>query len=342
MGELMDVTTSTALARFEPFWFSLPPSANNASESVDSSLALGPRDVYAMQLLHCYDVVSGRPSPWTDPEPLFTSEDWAGFEYLRDVKYYYSEGYGAQPSTGVYATPWLVSAVERLKKGNMEFDTSPDQEKKMEQADQYGQNIAERAHVDNKGEEESCAGHDDIPLHIAFTHREEILYLCVLLRLNLYANHGTLKTPSTRPSTLASRPRDPPDITNATKNATQWTPSLSSVQTEQDRPWRVAQMAPYLGHVGLETYVAASRGGGSELNSEHQQKMRIRVIVNGEVVKVFEDEVAESPGSPTLVQDDDGGYELDAFEKVIGRKKEEWERRYGQGAAKPCRWVGER
>ena len=54
-----------------------------------------------MQLLYCYDLVAGKPSPFED---LFIDEDWLGFEYMRDIKYYYSEGYGA-PYRGEYATP---------------------------------------------------------------------------------------------------------------------------------------------------------------------------------------------------------------------------------------------
>jgi hypothetical protein len=45
-----------------------------------------------MQLLHCYDVVAHRPTLFND---CFEPDDWAGFEYLRDVKYHFSEGYGA-------------------------------------------------------------------------------------------------------------------------------------------------------------------------------------------------------------------------------------------------------
>lgn len=51
-----------------------------------------PKDIYAMQLLCCYDLVADKASPFT---ALCDNEDWLGFEYMRDIKYPYSEGYGA-------------------------------------------------------------------------------------------------------------------------------------------------------------------------------------------------------------------------------------------------------
>lgn len=135
-------------------------------------------DVYSMQLLHCYDIVSGRTSPF---DHLFNHDDWAGFEYLRDTKYFFSEGYG-RPHVHLLAVPWLESALASL-------------------------HMATPLPISS------------FPLKIAFTHREEILYLCCLLGIN--AQPG-------------------------------WTPPLDHVDT--NRSWRVGLLAPYLGHVGLEAY----------------------------------------------------------------------------------------
>ena len=96
-----------------------------------------------MQLICCYDVVSKEDSPFSE---LFTPEDWLGFEYTRDIKYHYSEGYGmARP--GLYALPWLERTIELLRK--------------------------------------LLAGHfeEQLPLWIGFTHREEVLYLAIALGL---------------------------------------------------------------------------------------------------------------------------------------------------------------
>ena len=64
---------------------------------------------------------------------------------MRDIKYHYSEGYGAA-NPGLYATPWLDVAMKLLRKS-----------------------------LPNGLLEER------LPLWIGFTHREEILYLAVLL-----------------------------------------------------------------------------------------------------------------------------------------------------------------
>lgn len=104
---------------------------------------LTPDDIYAMQLICCYNLVSENRSPFAK---LFTPEDWLGFEYVRDIKYYYSEGYGmARP--GLYALPWFERAVELLQKPL---------------AGQIGEKP---------------------PLWIGFTHREEVLYLATALGL---------------------------------------------------------------------------------------------------------------------------------------------------------------
>lgn len=124
MDELMATTTKAAWNRLKLDWTAYEP--------------LEARDVYTLQLLFCYDVVSGRMSPF---EGIFTDEDWQGFEYVRDVKYFFSEGYNSK-DTHLLAVPWLEAAMSTLAS-----DVQPRQ----------------------------------LPLKIGFTHREELLYLCCLL-----------------------------------------------------------------------------------------------------------------------------------------------------------------
>ena len=183
-----------------------------------------------MQLLYCYDLVGGKASPFAD---LFYKEDWLGFEYMRDVKYHYSEGYGAA-HPGKYATPWLDAATRLVGK-------SPNSE--------------------------PLEGR--LPLWIAFTHREEILYLAVLLGLAY----------------------DGPDAPRTD-------------QLDQNRNWRVALLAPYLGHIGLEKFRA--------LDGEH----KMRVVVNGEVVPAFRGQ---------LQQDSDGGYGIAEVREWVQSRIEEWD-----------------
>ena len=133
-----------------------------------------------MQLLCCYDLVAGKDSLFTE---LFNEGDWLGFEYMRDIKYHYSEGYGAN-HPGEYATPWLDAAM-RLSQKSI---------------------ISELP----KGR---------LPLWIAFTHREEVLYLAVLLGL-AYDGPEAPKTD----------------------------------RIEGGRSWRVTSLSPYLGHIGLERF----------------------------------------------------------------------------------------
>ena len=210
----MRVTTKSALTRMQPDWKGPRP--------------LEPEDVYSMQLLHCYDVISGRPSPW---EHLFTQDDWLAFEYLRDAKYHYSEGFGGVPPTGMFAVPWLRATMDVLS--NSKEDP------------------------------------DRFPLKIAFTHREELLYLCVLLK-------------------IGEKPG--------------WTPDLDKVDME--RLWRVGQIAPYLGHCGLETYL------------DQEGDTRLRIIVNGSVFKGF---------GGSLRQDEDGGYGFDTVSDWVKARGKEWD-----------------
>lgn len=191
---------------------------------------LEPKDVYAMQLLCCYDLVDGRESPFSD---LFDQTDWLGFEYMRDVKYHYSEGYGAAHA-GMYATPWLEAAMRLLLRPLL------------------------------------CEPPDKrLPLWIGFTHREEILYLAVLLGI---AWQGPL----------------PPRIDCIDGN----------------RCWRVSELAPYLGHIGLEVFRTV------------ESSQRVRIIINGEVVSAFKGH---------LTQDSDGGYDIAAVEGWIRNCVKKWD-----------------
>lgn len=145
-----------------------------------------------MQLPHCYDVVSGRESPFNH---VFDTGDWASFEHLQDTKCHFSEGYGAKNS-GLYSVPWTDAALRVLSRLN----------------GRHG------------------AG---LPLQIGFTHLGKVLYLCCLLGICYEKD---------------------------------WQPSVKRVDAY--RQWRVALLAPCLGHVGIEKYVG---------NSEQE---RLRIIVN--------------------------------------------------------------
>ena len=148
---------------------------------------------------------------------LFQEDDWAGFEYLRDVKYFYCEGYG-RDNVHLLAVPFLEAAISSLST-----------------------NIP--------------AG--QFPLKIGFTHREGLLYLCCLLGISYRKG---------------------------------WIPPLS--QVEHDRGWRVADLAPYLGHIGIESY-----------GREAGEGVHIRIIVSGEVRPAFRGR---------LETDDEGGYHMGA------------------------------
>lgn len=119
------------------------PIIDRLAEYAIGDFKLTPHDIYAMQLICCYDLVLEDKSPFSK---LFTSEDWLGFEYTRDIKYYHSEGYG-MPRPGVYALPWLERTIELLQ--------------------------------------ELLAGRsgENLPLWTGFTHREEVLYLVIALGL---------------------------------------------------------------------------------------------------------------------------------------------------------------
>ena len=145
----MEETTCAARDRLQPFW----------------PVRLTPSDIYSMQLLHCYDICSGRVSPWMAPQELFTSDDWQGFEYLRDGNYYFSEGPGAVSPTGRLALPWLLSALDFLQ----------------------------RQAIDSMRRDASTIA-DVSPLRVHFTHCEEILYLCTLLGIGCYSDERNLNS----------------------------------------------------------------------------------------------------------------------------------------------------
>lgn len=205
----MEFTTHSIHRRLRKDWYAANP--------------LLAKDIYAMQLLHCYDVVAQRPTPFNE---CFETDDWSGFEYLRDVKYHFSKGYGTlQP--GFHAIPWLKAAMAVLRDPSVRVP--------------------------------------QLPLRIGFTHREEVLYLCCLLGINFQKN---------------------------------WAPSLDRI--DEGRQWRAALLAPYLGHVGIESY--------SGKNGEK----RVRVVLNGDVKPAFWG-IAE--------EDSDGGYD---FEQVNEWAEVQW------------------
>ena len=227
MEKIMVFTAQASQSRLEPFW------------PGDDGDRLTPSDVYSMQLLHSYDTVSGRASPWHD---LFDPDDWAGFEYLRDVKYFYSEGYGRE-NTHLLAVPWMQAGLECV---TAETVTS-------------GRPARKRL----------------LPLRIGFTHREPILYLACLLGIN---------------------------------HERGWEPDLSRV--DRQRRWRVAALAPYLGHIGLESY------------RDQKGDVSIRFVVNGEVESAFFDE---------LERDGDGGYKAWAVAGWLRDRRVEYDTIYGAG-----------
>ena len=212
MIQLMNVTAQPALERLSDAWLEARP--------------LTVQDIYSMQLLHCYDIVSGRESLF---QLCFDASDWVAFEYLRDTKTYFSEGYGSSKSS-IYAIPWMDAAMRTLSQAR--------------QSDH------------------------DLPLRVGFTHREEVIYLCCLLGICFEKD---------------------------------WRPSLDSV--DENRQWRVSLLAPYLGHVGIETYI------------ENSVQERLRIIVNGEVRPAF---------FGKLRQDEDGGYDIHEVDAWTQQKVQRW------------------
>jgi hypothetical protein len=90
-----------------------------------------------------------------------------------------------------------------------------------------------------------------------------------------------------------------------------------------DRSWRVSEMVPYVGHVGLEAYLPRSG------------RVMTRVLLNGVVVKVL-------PGDG-LKTDIEGGYNLEDFSRIVVQMKEAWEDRTPKGiptASPKCQWRG--
>ena len=130
------------------------------------------------------------------------------------------------------------------------------------------------------------AAEGSAPLCFGFAHREEVLCLCVLLGLG------------------GSKMHSPPPM-------------------GPDRSWRVSEMVPYLGHVGLEAYLPRSG------------RVMLRVLLNGVVVKVL-------PGD-SLKADVEGGSNLEDISRIVDRMKKAWEDRTLKGiptAAPECQWRG--
>lgn len=292
MEDRMTETTIAALSRLKHFW----PGQ------------LKPKDIYAMQLLHCYDICSGRTSPWMEPTELFTMRDWEGFEYLRDGKYYFSEGRGARNATARYALPWLVSAVHHLKTFKNQHENSPE----------FTTDVGPRCTTISHGNPSQAqfsepsinneSGKPTFPLQICFTHREEILYLCSLLGFGCYIRKSSTQ-----------------------RNLEAWKPSTFLNDSTTSRPWHVSTMACYLGHVGIEAYIVQEVGKEYDLtrvlrrlttHSSRQAKgeeVRVRIVLNGTIVhEVFPDE-------PNLRPYGDGGYRWEVFEKLVYERQKRWE-----------------
>ena len=69
-------------------------------------------DVVAMQQLCGYETVIRGSSPFCSTT-LFSPNEWLGFEYANDLKYYYNLGYG-DPLAGVIGFPWLNATMGLL------------------------------------------------------------------------------------------------------------------------------------------------------------------------------------------------------------------------------------
>ncbi|RKF56541.1 Acid phosphatase PHO1 [Erysiphe neolycopersici] len=121
-------------------------------------------DIYTMSLICGYETVLRGSSPFCDLSVMSPNE-WLGFEYTNDIKYFYNSGYGS-PLSGAIGFPWLNATVKTLMS---DHDTQSD---KVEDQD----------------------------IFISFTHRQLIPMVLVSMGLfNNSAYSGSNKASSTMP-----------------------------------------------------------------------------------------------------------------------------------------------
>ncbi|CCU82653.1 unnamed protein product [Blumeria hordei] len=92
-----DIYTRPVIQRFN----SLAPSFNFTST-----------DIYAFSLICGYETVLRGSSPFCGLSVL-SSNEWLGFEYTNDIKYFYNSGYGL-PSAGATGFPWVNASFNAL------------------------------------------------------------------------------------------------------------------------------------------------------------------------------------------------------------------------------------
>ncbi|CCX06869.1 Similar to 3-phytase B; acc. no. P34754 [Pyronema omphalodes CBS 100304] len=98
------------LAHFQTTYL---PSIAERLSAVNPTHPIKPADVYAMQELCGFEMLVRGSSPWC---AVFTQEDWAQFEYARDLLHYYRAGPGT-PYSIAMGSLWLNATAELLLDG---------------------------------------------------------------------------------------------------------------------------------------------------------------------------------------------------------------------------------
>ncbi|RKF53409.1 Acid phosphatase PHO1 [Golovinomyces cichoracearum] len=84
-------------------------------------------DIHALSLICGYETVIRGSSPFCKMSVLSTDE-WLGFEYSNDIRYFYNSGYGST-ITGAVGFPWMNSTFNRLMSySNAQSDETADQD----------------------------------------------------------------------------------------------------------------------------------------------------------------------------------------------------------------------
>lgn len=71
-----------------------------------------PSDIYSISLICGYETVLRGSSPFCNLSVL-SPNDWLGFEYTNDIRYFYNSGYGS-PVSGAIGFPWLNATIKAL------------------------------------------------------------------------------------------------------------------------------------------------------------------------------------------------------------------------------------
>lgn len=84
-------------------------------------------DIYAISLICGYETVLRGSSPFCDLSVLSINE-WLGFEYTNDIRYFYNSGYGS-PISGAMGFPWVNATFDALMSDqNKQSDKVEDQD----------------------------------------------------------------------------------------------------------------------------------------------------------------------------------------------------------------------